>query len=200
MISSMSHGNRWCRVSSSFSTRFVCTRTSFSSNVWWNLFLLLESIHPSIDQQCSHSDAENMTTETLYTNQTSSLNMGSAFVGHTINKCFYPNCSKKFHHFTGWKHHDHHPSPHHQNDHVHTMLSVEFDKVTVMSTLMSWRYWHSVRHTPASRRWVELEMSYHGKYTELNSSKLTETRDGMNKECETWMEKAKMFIEEFPLT
>jgi hypothetical protein len=54
MISSMSHGNRWCRVSSklSLSTRFVCARTSFSTNVtvWWSLFLLLEWIHPSIDQ------------------------------------------------------------------------------------------------------------------------------------------------------
>ncbi len=34
MISSMSQGNRWCRVSSklSLSTRFVCDRTSFSTS------------------------------------------------------------------------------------------------------------------------------------------------------------------------
>ncbi len=60
MISSMSQGNRWCRVSSklSLSTRFVCAWTSFSTNIWWSLFLLLEWIHPSIDQQWSHADAE----------------------------------------------------------------------------------------------------------------------------------------------
>ncbi len=59
------------------STRFVCVRTSFSTNFWWSLFLLFEWIHPSIDQQCSHADAEHMTPETLYANQASSLNMGS---------------------------------------------------------------------------------------------------------------------------
>jgi hypothetical protein len=70
---------RWYRVSSklSLNTRFVCVWTSFSTNVWWILFLLLEWIHPSIDQQCSHTDDEHMTPETLYANQTSSLNMGS---------------------------------------------------------------------------------------------------------------------------
>ena len=47
--------------------------------------------------------------------------------------------------FRGWKDHEHHPSPRHQNDDVHTRLSVEFDKV--MYNLMSLRYWH----TPPSR-------------------------------------------------
>ncbi len=48
MIRSMSQGNK-CRTSSklSLSTRFVCVWTSFSTNVWWSLFLLLEWIHPS---------------------------------------------------------------------------------------------------------------------------------------------------------
>ena len=40
-----------------------------------------------------------------------------------------------------WKDHDRPPSPRHQSDPVHTMLSVEFDKV--VSNLMSWRYWHT---------------------------------------------------------
>ncbi len=59
----MSHGNRWWRTSSkvSLNTRFVCVRTSFSTNFWWNLFLLFEWIHPSIDQQCWHVDTEHMT-------------------------------------------------------------------------------------------------------------------------------------------
>ncbi len=79
MTSSMSHGNRSRSVSSKLSlrTRFVCVRTSFSTNFLWDLFLLWEWIHPSIDQKCSHTDAEHMTPETLYTNQTSSLNRGS---------------------------------------------------------------------------------------------------------------------------
>jgi len=70
MTSSMSHGNRWRSVSSklSLSTRFVCARTSFSTNFWSSLFLLWEWIHPSTDQQCSHADAEHMTPETLYAN------------------------------------------------------------------------------------------------------------------------------------
>ncbi len=79
MTNSMSHGNRWRSVSSklSLSTRFVCARTSFSTNFWSNLFLLWEWIHPSTDQQYSHTDAEYMTPETLYANQASSLNRGS---------------------------------------------------------------------------------------------------------------------------
>ncbi len=59
------------------STRFVWTRTSYSTNFWWTVFLLFEWIHLSIDQQCSHTDVEHMTPETLYTNQTSSFHMGS---------------------------------------------------------------------------------------------------------------------------
>ncbi len=47
---------------------------------------------------------------------------------------------------------------------------------------------------------VELEMSWHDEYTVHSSSKLTETRDGMNEAWKTWMEKRRMFIEEFPLT
>jgi hypothetical protein len=76
MTSSMSHGNRWRSVSSklSLNTRFVCVWTSFSTNFWSNLFLLWEWIHPSIDQQFSHTDSEQMTPETLYANQPSSLN------------------------------------------------------------------------------------------------------------------------------
>ncbi len=79
MTISMSHGNRWRSVSSklSLSTRFVCVRTSFSTNFWLSLFLLCEWIHPSIDQQRLHADAEHMTPETLYANQASSLNRGS---------------------------------------------------------------------------------------------------------------------------
>jgi hypothetical protein len=52
MIRSMSHGNRWYSVSSKLSlrTRFVCVWTSFSTNVWWILFLLSEWIHPSVDE------------------------------------------------------------------------------------------------------------------------------------------------------
>ncbi len=78
MTSSMSHGNRWRSVSSKLSlrTRLVCVWTSFSIN-WSSLFLLWEWIHPSIDHQCSHTDTENMTPETLYVNQTNSLNRGS---------------------------------------------------------------------------------------------------------------------------
>ncbi len=70
MTSSMSHGNRWRSVLSklSLSTRFVCVRTSFSTNFWSSLFLLWQWIHPSIDQQCSHTDTEHMTPETLYVN------------------------------------------------------------------------------------------------------------------------------------
>ncbi len=56
---------------------FVCVRTSFSSNFWSSLFLLWEWIHPSVDQQCSHTDTEHMTPETLYVNQARSLNSGS---------------------------------------------------------------------------------------------------------------------------
>ena len=59
------------------------------------------------------TDTEYMTPETLYVNQTSSLNMGSPVICH-------------------------HPSPRHQNDDVHTMLSVDLDKG--MCNLMSWRY------------------------------------------------------------
>ncbi len=59
------------------STRFVCVRTSFSTNFWWSLFLLFEWIHPSIDLQCSHADTDYMTPETLYENEKSSLNMDS---------------------------------------------------------------------------------------------------------------------------
>ncbi len=75
----MSHGNRRRSVSSklSLSTMFVCERTSFSTNFWSNLFLLWEWIHPSIQQQCSHADAEHMTQETLYVNQAISLSGGS---------------------------------------------------------------------------------------------------------------------------
>jgi hypothetical protein len=46
-------------------------------NFWSSLLLLWEWIHPSIDQQCSHSDTEHMTPETLYVNKTNSLNSGS---------------------------------------------------------------------------------------------------------------------------
>ncbi len=41
--------------------------------------------------------------------------------------------------FRMWKHHAFPPSPRHQSDHVHTMLSVEIDKV--IRDLMSYRYW-----------------------------------------------------------
>ncbi len=61
----------------SLSTMFVCERTSFSTNFWSNLFLLWEWIHPSIQQQCSHADAEHMTQETLYVNQAISLSRSS---------------------------------------------------------------------------------------------------------------------------
>ena len=47
--------------------------------------------------------------------------------------------------FRGWKHHEHHPLPRHQNNDVHTMLSVEFDKVNVMEILTH------VKHTRTSR-------------------------------------------------
>jgi hypothetical protein len=75
----MSHGNRWSSVSSklSLSTRFVCARTSFSTNFLLRLLFLWEWIHPSIDQQCSRADAEHMTPETLHTNQASSFHGGS---------------------------------------------------------------------------------------------------------------------------
>jgi hypothetical protein len=63
MTSSMSHGNTWRSASSKLclSTRFVCARTSFSTNFWSSLFLLCEWIHPSTDQQWSHTEAEHMT-------------------------------------------------------------------------------------------------------------------------------------------
>ncbi len=118
MIRSMSQGNRWCRASSKLSliTRFVCARTSFSTNVWWSLFLLLEWIHPSIDQQRSHVDTEHMTPETLYANQTiehypsprhqndTTYTMLSGTIGTVIhnlmwytywNTCFDPKASTK---------------------------------------------------------------------------------------------------------
>ncbi len=58
------------------STQGLCVWTSFSTNFWWRSFLLFEWIHPWIDQHWSHADTENMTPETLYVNQTNSLNMG----------------------------------------------------------------------------------------------------------------------------
>ena len=82
MRTSMSHGNRLRSPSSNLSlrTRFVCVWTSFSTNFWSSLFLLWEWLHPSIDKQCSHTDTEHMTPETLYANQTSSLNRGSPVI------------------------------------------------------------------------------------------------------------------------
>ncbi len=75
----MSHGDRWCSVLSklSLNTRFVCMWTSSSTNSWSILFLLWEWIHPSIDQYWSHTDTDQMTPGTLYTNLESSLNRGS---------------------------------------------------------------------------------------------------------------------------
>ncbi len=54
----------------------VCERVSQLTSDRSILFLLWEWIHPLIDQQFSHADPEHMTPETLYVNQTSSLNRG----------------------------------------------------------------------------------------------------------------------------
>ena len=144
MTSSMSHGNRWWRAASklSLSTRFVCARRSLSTNSWLSLFLLLEWIHPSIDQQCSQADAEHMTPEALYANQASSLKMGCpVLLSLPPSRTFLSMLLEKASSFWVWTHHERSPSPHHQSDAVHTMLSVEIDKV--MRNLMSWRYWHT---------------------------------------------------------
>jgi len=100
-------------------TRFVWTRTSCSTTFWWTVFLLFEWIHPSIDQQCSYTDAEHMTPETLYTNQTSFLNMvRPVFLSVTPLTMFLSKLLEKASSFRGWKDHEHHPSPRHQNDTV----------------------------------------------------------------------------------
>ena len=52
--------------------------------------------------------------------------------------------------FRGWKHHEHHPSPRHQNDTTYTMLSVTID--TVMHNLMWYTYWNTCFEPSASTK------------------------------------------------
>jgi hypothetical protein len=109
----------------SFSTRFVCVQTSFSTNFWSSLFLLWEWIHPSIDQHSSHADPEHTTPETLYVNQTSSLNKGNAVhLSVTPSRNVAIQVAWGSLSISGWKHHEHRPWPRHQNDTVHSILSV----------------------------------------------------------------------------
>ena len=59
---SISHGSTWGRQSSSTASRirFVCVRTRRSTFVWPRRFLFLEWIQPSMDQLCSHGDADGL--------------------------------------------------------------------------------------------------------------------------------------------
>jgi len=88
----------------------LCVRERFSqlTSAWSYSSFESESVgsvslNPLIDQKCSHTDTENMTPETLYVNQTSSLNRGSRcfVVGKTFKKCFYRGWLRKFQHFGG---------------------------------------------------------------------------------------------------
>ena len=124
------------------STRFVCAWRSLSTNSWVSLFLLLECIHTSIDQQCSQAHAEHMTSETLNVNQTRSLKMGcpvllsvtpsrkvsvhvawGSFIISDVNAPWAPSFISS------------------SRNVVHIMLSVVIDKV--MRNLMWCRYWHT---------------------------------------------------------
>lgn len=63
IVSSVSHGSTplWDSCSVLSSPKFVCPLKSISTVSCDNLLRLLEWIHPSMDQECSHADAEHAT-------------------------------------------------------------------------------------------------------------------------------------------
>jgi hypothetical protein len=141
MTRSMSHGVKWTDDvvfhPNSPSVPGVCVWTSFSTYFWSNLFLLWEWIYPSIDQQCSQVDTEDTTPETLYVNQTSSLNRGDRwFCSYHLQQITVTSrLLEEVWSFRGWKHHERRPWPRHQNDTVHSMLLVTI--VSVLCVLVT---------------------------------------------------------------
>jgi hypothetical protein len=140
----MSHCNRWWRNTSiglSISTRVVCTWRSLSTNSWLSLFIRLEWIHPSMDHQCSQGEPD------LHWWDQGRRTRGEG--GHSWRKL-----------------HECPPSPRPQSDVVHTMLSVEIDKV--IRNLMSWRRTFRKSGSSTRERWNP-DLVITSLHTSLNS-------------------------------
>ena len=97
----------------------VTSLQRLSTNSWLSLFLLLDWIHPSIDQECSQAEDDHMTPGTFYTNKAISLKMGCP----VFRMCFCLSVTPKLHlqvtfltmfleedtSFLVWKDHQHPP-------------------------------------------------------------------------------------------
>ncbi len=131
---------------------------SLSSYTHFGYFVVV-IIHPSIDQQWSHGVTEHMTSETLYTNQTSSLKMGSPVL-LSVTPSTNVSIQVVWGNFiisgvkTPWTSSFTSSSKGYCT--VYTMLSVEFDRV--IRNVMSCRYWHTPvwrsHHPPTFREKV----------------------------------------------
>jgi len=115
-----------------------------------------------------------MTPETLYEHQTTSLNRGSP----VILKCFWKHfflgvvrwlemwISRLFEEvweFRWWKHHDRRPWPRHQNDTVHSMLSVTIESGCVPRMCVSMCASVFVR-----RWWITLSPVWRPQYSQIS--------------------------------
>jgi len=85
IVSSVSHGSisLWDSCSALWSPKFVCPLKSISTVSCDNLLRLLEWIHPSIDQECSHADAEHATPAHFLANHARPLKSISPVCSHT---------------------------------------------------------------------------------------------------------------------
>jgi len=63
----------------------LALRLGFALKAKIVLFFLLERIHSSTDQQCSHADSEHMTPETLYEHQASSSKSSARHRSDAVN-------------------------------------------------------------------------------------------------------------------